>query len=282
MSSRKPPPPSQAQQDLAAAQADATRRYMDLSEQQFNQALDLAKVDSARADEQYQFQRGLQTEAANRDRFFFDRYKDTTLKFEDEFFKRVNDFNEGQAADKYAAEGIADVEQQTAAARGNLTRGLAARGVNVGSARAVGALGNLEYTAALGKASAANLAREAARREGLSLKAQAAGLGNPLGASSGYMDASAGFGEGAVRIGGQGFRNASGLFGGAMNAATGLGSAANQTFDSVNRQWNARANASVNWGQVLAQGLVHAGGVAAGVYTGGLMGPRPGRVAVGG
>jgi len=260
MSSSKPPPPDPAQQELARAQAESARLYTGLAREQFNEALGFAKSEAARGDEQYRFNRGLQEEAASRDRFFFDRYKDTTMRNEDKFFESVENFDTNAERERLANAGMADVEMQTAAARQGTARGLAARNVNPGSTRSISAMAGLDYQGAMGKASAANVAREAARREGMSLRATAAGMGNPLGASTGYMGASSDFGRTALGTGATGFNNASGLFANASGSGHNAAGAANSMFNSIGQQHANRANAGVNWGQVAAQGLATYGG----------------------
>ena len=255
MSSSKPPPPDPAQQELARAQADASRMYTELAREQFNEAMGFAKTEADRGNEQYQFNRGLQEESSARDRFFFDRYKNTTMRNEDKFFESVDNFDTNAERERLANAGMADVEMQTAAARQGTARGLAARGVNPGSARSISAMAGLDYQGAMGKASAANVAREAARREGMSLRATAAGMGNPLGASTGYMGASSDFGRTAMGAGATGFNNAAGLFGSASGSGHNAAGAANSLFSSIGQQHKNRADAGVNWGQVAAQGL---------------------------
>ena len=235
MSRKKAPPPDPAQQSLAYAQADATRENIAMQREMWNRALGLQEKDSERAEEQYQFNRGLQTEAADRDRFFFDRYKNTAMRNEDEFFKLVDAYDTEDNRSQLAAQGMADVESGLAAARQGTAQAMARRGVDVGSARYAGAMTGMDLAAAAAKASAANTAREAARREGMDLRMVAAGLGNPLGASTSYMGASSGFGGTAMGMSGRGLDWTTGRTDAAARSAQAFGANANSAFDSINR-----------------------------------------------
>jgi hypothetical protein len=240
MGSKKAPPPPQEQLDLAKAQTDATYRQMALTEDYYNWARQQAALENERGLEQWNYLKGLSTEANDRSRRLDQRYWDTTAKQEDEFYRLVDQYSTPAEADRMAGRGIANVEGQLDSARGAYTRGLTARGWNPNSAAMQSSLADIELEGALAKASAATMAYEAAKREGLNLRATAAGLGgNLMGASGNYLGQSGDLSGSALAAGGTGFRAGNQAWAGqntGQATAMNWGSSAAKNWDSIAEQ----------------------------------------------
>lgn len=188
-------------------------RYLE----QMDAQLELSRDEAARQKELSDYSLGLSKK-------YDQRYWDTTAKQQDAFYKIVDDYDSSGRQERQAASAVADVEQGLGAARQSLTRNAQRLGLNLGSGEFMSSLADMEFDGGLARAGAANMAREAARREGLNLRATAAGLGGNLsGTASGYLGQSGGFGMGAIGAMGSGM--------GAIGAAQG---GANQN----NAMWN--------------------------------------------
>lgn len=253
MSSKKPDP---AQQELAREQAYNMRRSQMLQEQVWNQAQQDATVDRQRSTEQYEFNRGLQEEARARDKFFFDRYKNTTMRQEDEFLRRVDEFDTEETQGRLARRGLADVQQGMLSARRAGNDMLRRRGVNIASARSVGSMAGLDVAQAGAEASAFSTAAEAARREGMTLRTVATGLGNPLGASDGYQRTSSAFGGAALGASGRPLDWSTGMVGQFGSQSVNAGNGANAAFDSMARN---RGSGGFNWSNAISSGAAAGG-----------------------
>lgn len=269
MASKKAPKPDPAQQELARAQAENMRQTTALTAEQFAWMKQLAEQERIRGDEQWNFQRGLATEAADRARRLDDRYWSTTARQEDAFYDLVDQFDAPAEGVRRSGQAIADVESSLDVGRGALWRGLSARGINPNSGVMLSSLADMELEGALAKASASTMAHEAAKREGLNLRAMAAGLGGNLqGASGGYLGQASGFGTSALNSGGAGLRGAGAAWDGyttGMQSAIGWGSSANDTFNSVYAQRKARAQSSGGLGGFLGTVV----GTGLGAFAGG-------------
>lgn len=203
--------------------------------EQMDAQLALSKEEAARQRELSDYSLGLS-------RKYDQRYWDTTAKQQDAFYRMVDEYDSPGAQEREATRATADVAQGAATARAGLSRSMARMGVNPGSGAYFSAMNDSAMDEGLARAGAATMAREAARREGLSLRAQAAGLGGNLtGASSGYLGQSGGFGMGSLNAMGSG-----------MNAI----GAAQGGFNSNNASWTGTTGlASSAWGNVGSLGL---------------------------
>lgn len=271
MGSKKSPPPDPAQQALAYAQVRAMDDQLAMSKEEFEFMKTYATEQAAKGDEQWAYNKELQDAARARSDRYDQRYWDTTAKQEDAFYKHVDNFDTAQERTRLGSRAIADVEGQVEIGRGAMSRGLAARGINAGSAAAISAYGDMEFGGALAKAGAATMAEEAARREGMQLRAQAAGLGgNTSGAAASYLGAAGNFGDAALDASGTGLRARAGAFGaynGGAGVAQGWGAGANSSFNSTWQQQNAHdTSGGLDWGGMLGTVV----GSAAGGYGYGL------------
>lgn len=269
MSSSKPPKPSPQQNALAQAQADAMRDQMTMNREVWAWMRPLAEQEAARGLQEWEFQKGLAEESAARARRYDERYWDTTAKQEDEFYKLVDQYNSDAEGERMSGRGIADVENQLGSARGALVRGMTARGWNPNSAALQSSMADMELEGALAKASASTLAFEAAKKEGLNLRAMAAGLGGNLtGAGANYTGMAGNLSGGALAAGGRGLAGAgqaTGAYNQGQNVAIGWGNSANNTYNSIAEQNYRRSQAGGGFGSFLGNVV----GTTAGAFAGG-------------
>lgn len=240
MASQKAPKPSKEQNALANAQADAMAEQMALTRDQYSWMQGLAEQQQARGDEEFAWQRGLAEEARARSTKYDDLYDRTSGMQLQKFSDEVDAYDTAAERDKISGRAMVDIEEAMQRGQQGLGRNLAARGINSGSPAAVAAMMDANTEGALAKGAAATMAQEAARREGLQLRAQAAGLGQytsglaggALGQASGIGLAglgASGAGIGAAQAAGSGFNQGSGV-------AQGWGSSANSTYNSIAEQ----------------------------------------------
>lgn len=263
---------SKEQKELASAQAKATLEGIDFAKKQYADMYSLAQKAEARANDEFNWQRGLATEAqrrADEDRKFF---YDTTGMQVKKFNADVDAYDQPGERDRIAARAVVDITDAMDQGKYALSREMGARGLNMGSPQMMAMLADQQLSGSLAKGAAATMAQEAARREGLQLRAQAAGLGSSFGgmAASGIGQASA-MGMQSLGAGLTGM-NAYGLAGNARNqsmgAAQGWGIGANSTFNSIAEQnmYNASQRLGPrDWMNAIGQGFKAAG-------TGGWMG----------
>ncbi len=151
------------------------------------------------------------------------RYWNTTARQQDAFYDQVNSYDTDAARARIAGEAGANADMQNAAAMQALVRDLNRRGLNPNSGLVMSNMRQQAQQGALQKTMAMNMAREAARKEGLNMRAVAAGLGGNLtGASAGFAGQagqSAGLGMNGINNANQGFNSNVGNW----NATTGLG-----------------------------------------------------------
>jgi hypothetical protein len=151
------------------------------------------------------------------------RYWNTTARQQDAFYDQVNNYDTDAARARIAGEAGANADMQNAAAMQALVRDLNRRGLNPNSGLVMSNMRQQAQQGALQKTMAMNMAREAARKEGLNMRAVAAGLGGNLtGASAGFAGQagqSAGLGMNGINNANQGFNSNVGNW----NATTGLG-----------------------------------------------------------
>lgn len=152
------------------------------------------------------------------------RYWDTTARYQDQFYRDVDSYNNEDNMRRMVGQAGATVDQQNAGAMAQLSRQLGRMGVNPNSGVYASNMRQNATQGSLNKALAMNMAREAARKEGLNLKAAAAGLGGNLtGASAGF----AGQAAGASGLGMQGIGQAQSGFNSnnaGWNSTMGVGS----------------------------------------------------------
>jgi hypothetical protein len=232
------------QDELANAQLQGMREQTAMSKEQFEWMKGLAEQDRARGDEQWDYIRGLQDEANDRSRFLFDRYRSTVLPNEDKFFAAVENANNEGNRERQAGMAMADVERGISDQRAQTSRGLGRMGINPASGAYASMYAGMDANNALAKVTAGNMAREAARREGLNLRAQAAGFGQALqGASAGYLGASADMGGASLNAGGMGLRSAGNAWQGynmGQQGAMNWGNSANSTLTSMRQGQNGK------------------------------------------
>lgn len=136
------------------------------------------------------------------------RFQDTFIPLQDDFIKTAKNWDSPAAQRAAAREAVADVTQQATIAQESNDRGMAAMGVDPGSARYTAGRRGIAIDTGLARAGAANMARRQRRAEGVQMEGQAINLGsgmavNPLSSySAGTAAASRGF-EGAMQGYGQ-------------------------------------------------------------------------------
>lgn len=169
---------------------------------------------------------------------------------QDEWIQQVNAFDTEAERERRAGMALTDVKRGLADQRGQSMRSLARMGLNPNSGRFAQVFADQETSAALAQAGAATMAREAARREGMQMRAGAAGMG------AGYLGQAGAFGMNSIGALGsgmgalQGMQGAQGANAGQWTAMSGfgmgvLGDAANRGFQQQQLGFQAnQANAS--------------------------------------
>lgn len=154
---------------------------------------------------------------------------------QDKMVKDANDFNLEGRQDEMANEANADVDAAFSNARGQSSRALARRGINLSSGRALALDSQINTQQTLAKATAANKVRAAARAEGYALtdRANSALAGYP---SMGMAATSAGAGYGA-----SGLSLANMGLAGLNSGQTAVGSSAGNMGSNATSMWNAQA-----------------------------------------
>jgi hypothetical protein len=188
------------------------------------------------------------------------RYWDTTARQQDAFYDHVNNFDTEGERRRLAGEAGATADMQNSAAMQQLVRDLNRRGLNPNSGVVLSNMRQQGQQGALQKTMAINLAREAARKEGLNMRAVAAGLGGNLtGASgnfSGQAGQSAGIGMNGIQGANSGFNSNVGNWNSTanvgLNALNGLGSIG---MGLTNAQQRTNEMNTLGWNQMLGYGL---------------------------
>jgi hypothetical protein len=240
MASQKAPKPSKEQNQLAKAQAAAMYDQMAFNKEQFGWMKGLAERQAARGDEEFAWQRGLAEEARTRSNKYDDLYDETSGRQLRQFSDEVDAYDTSAERDKIAGRAMVDIEGAMERSQQGLGRSLAARGLNSGSPAAIAAMVDANTEGALAKGAAATMAQEAARREGLQLRAQAAGLGNFAGGmGANALGQASNFGLSGLGASGTGLAAAGAAGAGynqGANTAQGWGAGANSTFNSIAQQ----------------------------------------------
>lgn len=137
------------------------------------------------------------------------RYWDTTARQQDKFYAMVDAYDSDANRDQLVGKAGATADFNNQGALDALGRNMRGMGVNPMSGKYASQIGRAGMQGALNKTLAMNTAREAARKEGLNMRAVAAGLGGNLsGASAGF----AGQATGASGLGMAGIQGAQGGF----------------------------------------------------------------------
>jgi len=261
-----PPPPSDEEKYLAKTQADTMREQLEFNKTSYAGMMELAKQQMARGDEQYAFQKQLAEASKARSDKYDALFDATTGKQIQAFSDEVDRFDTSAYRDQLGGAAVADVESGMDDARKQMNRYMSSRGINPNSGAYIATLGDMQLSGGLAKASAMTMAQQAAKREGLNLRAQSAGLGSGLsGAASGALGQAGAMGMSGLSASGTGLT--------AMGAAT---SAFNQG-QGVAANWGASASSTYNniWNQAYQASQADDGfgallGGVAGMFTGGL------------
>lgn len=250
-----------AQEAAARTAADAERRAAD-NDAFYKQTLMPRYLD------QMDMQLGLAKEESARQRELSDYAMARAKKFDglqDRYLQQVDEYDSADNRERLAGMAIADTQRGLSDQRGQMSRMMQSSGLNPNSGKYLSMLASQQVNAGLGQAAAANMAREAARREGMAMRGAASGMGQSyLGQAGGFGMSSlgaAGTGMGALQAmqGAQG-ANAQqwmGMSGFGMGV---LGDAASRGFQQQQMQFQAnQANAAavnsfINNGMKLAMG----------------------------
>ncbi|MEW6703738.1 MAG: hypothetical protein AB1430_02675 [Pseudomonadota bacterium] len=234
--SSKPPPPDPnigiSQRNLA----DLAVRQQDYFEKNFapklldqmDQSLALSREQATKQSELQDFNMGLAKK-------YDQRYWGTQVPLEDELIGKARGYNEAAEQERMAGQAGADVAQSFDAGRGALGRQLRGMNINLGSAGAVSAVGQMATEEALAKAGAMNKTREAARQLGWQRMGEAAALGRGL----------PGFGQGSSQLAlgaGQASLGASTAGLGAIGTSAQV---TGQNTTSIGNLWNSVGNIGV-------------------------------------
>jgi hypothetical protein len=200
----------------------------------------------------------LAQDAKDRAARFDELYFDTTGRQLRQLSEDVDNYNAPAEGLRMSGRAVADVESQMDNARGSYLRGLTSRGWNPNSGALQASLSDMELQGALAKSSASTMAYEAAKREGLNLRAMAAGLGQP---NANVATANTGL-SGELNTSGlststqalmPSFTNL-GLYNQGQNTAIGWGNAANSGYNNM-RTGNSSWSDNLNYGNALLGGL---------------------------
>lgn len=263
MGSKKAPPPDPAQQELARTQAQAMRDQMTFNKDVYADMKSMADRQDQLGREQFEWQRGLSNDAKARSDKYDALFDATTGKQIAAFSDQVDKYDTAAERDRIAGRAITDVQSGMGRAYSNFGRMAGLRGINPGSAAYLSSLSDMALEGGLATAAAGTMAQEAARREGLQLRATAAGLGGSLGGlASSSLGQASGMGMtslGAAGAGMSALGGAASTYNQGQGAAINWGSSANSTFNSVWDQAYKRSQSSGGFGDfagnVLGKGL---------------------------
>lgn len=225
------------QQDLSEAQIQAMADQLGFNREQFAYLKTLSDKQFQLGQDTFNWQRGLAEDARTRSNKYDALYDATTGHNLRQFTSEVDAYNAPAEGERRAGRAIADVESQLSNAREAQIRGLTSRGWNPNSAAVQMSMADMDLEGGLARASASTMAYEAARREGLNLRAQAAGLGQPnaniAGDSASQASRAANAGMDASNLGlSPSFTNLNSYNQG-QNTAIGWGNSATSNFNSM-------------------------------------------------
>lgn len=196
---------------------------------------------------------------ANRQRELSDYAMARARKYDglqDTYLDQVNKYDSEDNRERMAGMAIADVTRGLSQQRDQTIRSMNAMGVNPNSGAYLGVMANQATAGGLGKAAAANMAREAARREGMSMRGAASGMGQSyLGQAGGFgMQSIGALGSGMGAL--QAMQGAQGANANQWQSMSGfgmgvLGDAASRGFQQQQMKYDAnKTNASAVNGMV--------------------------------
>lgn len=188
------------------------------------------------------------------------RYWDTTARFEDQFYRDVDNYNDEDQRRLRRNQAGATVEQETSAGLNQLVRNLDRRGLNPNSGVVLSQMRQGAQQGTLNKALAMNLAEEAARMEGLNLKATAAGMGRGLpGTSAGFAGqaaSAAGLGMSGIAGAQQGYNANRSTWNSTLGRGDNAIGQVGQWGASLTGMANtAKSNNAQGWNQIIGTGL---------------------------
>jgi hypothetical protein len=199
--------------EAAKMNAETARLGLEFSQDYFNTTL--APLQRA-AEERAGRYETMATDAFNRnserERLFDERFRALGIPAEDRYFKMVSDFSAPEEQERQARLAQGEVINAAEVQRANLARQLASQGVDPTSGAAISAQTDASLMTAAAQASAANRARDAAQKLGMSLTSDAANFGRGMPANI------AAFGNQASGNAAQGFAYGSSPMGSAINA----------------------------------------------------------------
>jgi hypothetical protein len=231
-----------AQEDLNSDMNDAMGDQLAFNREQFDYYKGLSDKQYQLGQDTYNWNRGLAEDAKARADRFDSLYFDTTGRQLRQFSNDVDNYNAPAEGLRMSGRAMADVESQMDNARGAYLRGMTSRGWNPNSAALQSSMSDME----------------AAKREGLNLRAMAAGLGQP---NANVATTNTGL-SGDVALGGlkgsndsmtPGYTNLS-LYNQGQNTGVNWGNAANSGYNAM-RTGNSSWSDNINYGNMLLGGL---------------------------
>lgn len=263
------PSPDPAIGQAALKEAELGEDWLNFAREQFNISTERQKEQDKLANEVTQNQLDASKQAqgwATKDR---ERWESTFKPLQDEFIDTAKNWDSAERQSERAAEAKADVINNATQARQAAERNMASMGINPTSGRYAG-IDRAGYQAtALAAAGAENTSRNAVRKEGVAMRADAINLGNglavnpatSLGLSSSTGSAAMGTtagnnaqAAGLSSIMGQGYQ-------GAMSGYGNQASILNQQYGNQLNAWQAQQQASAQASGGLWSGLGSAAGM---------------------
>lgn len=168
----------------AAANAQISKDWLELSREQYAEGLKRQDVTDALTGKVVAQQMATQEQAntwAQEDRA---RTKATFQPLQDEFIATARGYDSPDKQDAAAATARADIAQAAGIERGNAERSMASMGVSPASGRYAGISRASDTQIALASAGAGNQARQIVRDKAIALKGDAVNLGNGLPSSA--------------------------------------------------------------------------------------------------
>lgn len=168
----------------AAANAEISKDWLELSREQYAEGLKRQDVTDALTGKVVAQQMATQEQAntwAQEDRA---RTKATFQPLQDEFIATARGYDSLDKQDAAASTARADIAQAAGIERGNAERSMASMGVSPASGRFAGISRAADTQIALASAGAGNQARQIVRDKAISLKGDAINMGNGLASSA--------------------------------------------------------------------------------------------------
>lgn len=166
--------------EAALKEAELGEAWLEFAREQFNISTERQKEQDKIANEvtQNQLEASKQAQGwATEDR---DRYNNTFKPLQDEFIETAKNWDSAERQSELAAEAKADVINNATQARQAAERNMASMGVDPRSGRYAGIDRAGSQATALAAAGAENTSRNAVRKEGVAMRADAVNMGNGL------------------------------------------------------------------------------------------------------